>query len=84
MDTELVYNNDFLNGTGKKSMIYSHQLENGITLYANQRGDFIEFTNSSTGDHRIDAGSTEERVKAHWEGYVRAAETAYHRFVGNI
>ena len=55
-------------------MMYSHQLENGITLCATQRGDYIEFTNSSTGGHRIDAGSTEERVKAHWEGYVRTAE----------
>ena len=65
-------------------MIYSHQLENGITLYATKRGDWIEFTNASTGAHRICANSPQDRVEAHWAGYVQTAENAYHRWAENI
>ena len=59
--------------------IYSHELDNGNTIYAKQRGDFIEFINSATGDHRISADSTEDRVKAHWDGFVQNAERHVYR-----
>ena len=58
-------------------MMLTHILDNGITLYAEptpERGTL--FTGSTTGTHEIGI-SSDERIQAHWKGYIKAAERAY-------
>ena len=53
-----------------------HTLDNGTTLQGDTGPEGTFFQGSSTGTHSI-AVSSEERIQAHWKGYVQAAERAY-------
>ena len=54
-----------------------HTLDNGTTLYAEPtpEGGTL-FTGSTTGTHEVGI-SSDERIQAHWIGYIKAAERAY-------
>ena len=54
----------------------NHTLDNGITLQGNTGPEGTFFQGSSTGTHSIGV-SSEERIQAHWKGYVQTAEQAY-------
>ena len=49
-------------------------LSDGSTkLTAVRAGNFIVFSGSITGEHRIHVMSSPARVQAHWSGYVQNA-----------
>ena len=53
-----------------------HQLDNGVELFAFTSETGTNFSGSSTGEHFI-GPSSDDRITAHWVGYVAAAERAY-------
>ena len=53
-----------------KTAIKNHRLESGKLLKCFKRGDRIVFLNGHFGEHSIMADSSEERIDAHWQGYV--------------
>ena len=59
-----------------------HELDNGIMLELITTSEGSFFTGSSTGDHSI-SPSTDERILAHWQGYVENAEAAYYAHVNS-
>jgi len=56
--------------------IKRYVLDNGVELLAVEDEDTITFSGSPTGVHRISADSSDERIDAHWSGYVQNAARA--------
>jgi hypothetical protein len=50
----------------------------GDRLEGSRTADGITFTGGPFGHHTITADSSDERVLAHWSGYVRNAARAIH------
>ena len=48
-------------------------LTDGSVITAVRGGNFITFSGSRTGEHRLHVMSSPARVQAHWFGYVQAA-----------
>ena len=53
--------------------------DNEQALFMIEKGGCLVFTGSLTGDHRILADSSPERIAAHWDGYCFAAEHPFSR-----
>ena len=59
-------------------VLKSEKLRDGgeLTISLMKDNKFYYFEGSPSGGHAISADSSEERVEAHWEGYVTAARNA--------
>jgi hypothetical protein len=56
--------------------IKRYVMDNGVELLAVEDEDAITFSGSQTGVHRISADSSDDRIDAHWKGYVQTAARA--------
>tara|TARA_B100001059_G_C17785883_1_gene557048 strand:- start:330 stop:539 length:210 start_codon:yes stop_codon:yes gene_type:complete len=54
----------------------SQTLCDGSVITAVRDGNFITFSGSRTGEHRLHVMSSPARVQAHWFGYAEAAAEA--------
>lgn len=50
----------------------------GLRLEATRDGDAVTFTGGAFGPHTLNGDPSDERIAAHWDGYVRATVRAIH------